>query len=192
MFPKIRVGELLIEPRLPFRPSQSQFGENRFEISARIVPAVHWQAETDAPDSPPARFDGHDLSEVRWIVNFPNQTRSASLRCDYKGISLVARLSLEIGDLAKCETIHGNVIKNDETMIYRRTVRAGNERWLGRRCALRRDFDSQRSSLRYIVHHSLPSAAHLRTSPSTENIRRGSDSKRPPSVYAVTSSGMAS
>jgi hypothetical protein len=42
-----------------------------------------------------------------------------------------------------------------------------------------------RYSFGYIVHHSLPSAAHLPTSFSTENIRRGSDSKRPPSVYAI-------
>jgi len=69
--------------------------------------------------------------------DFPNQTCPTSIRCDYEGISLVARLDLEIGDLAKCETIGCNVIKNDETTIDRRSFRAGNERWFVRRCARR-------------------------------------------------------
>jgi hypothetical protein len=55
----------------------------------------------------------------------PKPSLPTSVRRDYEGISLVSRLGLEICDLAKCETIGGNVIKNDEG-IDRRTFRATN------------------------------------------------------------------
>jgi hypothetical protein len=58
------------------------------------------------------------------MVNFPNQTCPTSVRRNHEGISLVARFGLEIGDLAKCETIDIYVVENDETVAHRRTVRA--------------------------------------------------------------------
>jgi hypothetical protein len=104
----------------------------------------------------------------------------------------VARRCLEICVLAEGKTIRGDVLKNDETILDRCTSSAGNKRWPGRRCVLRLGVDSHWSSLRYIVHYSLPSTNHLLTSSSTENTRRGSDSNRLSSVYAFTSSGIAS
>jgi len=75
--------------------------------------------------------------EVWWIAGFPNETCAASVRRNHERISGFAGLRFPIGDLAKRETVGANVIKNDEAMIDRRSFRAGNERWLIRRCALR-------------------------------------------------------
>src|SRR6202043_1200752 len=103
--------------------------------------------------TPPASFDGHDLSEVRWIADFPNQTCPTSVRRNHEGISLVARFGLEIGDLAKCETIDIYVVENDETVVHGRTVRAGDEGWFGRRSTSRRGVDRKRSPMLEVVGH---------------------------------------
>ena len=79
------------------------------------------------------------------------------------------RLRFPVRDFAKCESIDGNVIKNDEAMIDSRTFRAGNQCWLSRARAFRLVLNGQSSSLPNLLHHSLPSACHFLTSSSTEN-----------------------
>ncbi len=81
-------------------------------------------------------------------MDFPNQPGSASIRCDYEGVSFLARLSLEISHLAKGETIGSNVVEDNKTVIHRRTFGRRDERWLGRRNTLRCCVDSQRHVLR--------------------------------------------
>ena len=60
-------------------------------------------------------------------------------------------MCLEIGDLAEGEALHCNVIKNDEAMIDRRTLRAGNERWLSRGCTVSVVVNSQRSPVLDVI-----------------------------------------
>jgi hypothetical protein len=67
--------------------------------------AVHRQSKPNAPHTPPVSFDRHSLLKVWWIADFPNETRAASVRCDYEGISGFAGLRFPIGDLAEGETI---------------------------------------------------------------------------------------
>ena len=88
--------------------------------------AVPRQSKANAPHPAPVRFDRHSLLEVWWITDFPKGACPTSDRRNHEGISYLTSLRFPVRDFAKCESIDGNIIKNDEAMIDRRTFRAGN------------------------------------------------------------------
>lgn len=109
------------EPLSPLVPLLFESWEDKFQVAADVLAAVHWMRKRNCPNTPTARLKWTDLCHRSLVCDLPYEACATIVRRDDECVSLLARLGLEIGNLAKLEAIHDDIFEHLKTMVDGRT-----------------------------------------------------------------------